>query len=317
MSIFSDDIDFISETWNRVKENISRVIVGMDKTLEEMFIALIANGHVLIEGPPGTAKTTLAKEFSRLLGLEFSRIQFTPDLLPSDIIGTKIYDPNLREFITHKGPIFANLILADEINRAGPKTQSALLEAMQEKQVTIEGDTYKLPDPFMVIATQNPIEVEGTYPLPSAQLDRFLIKTVVEYPSAEDYIEIIRRFSGYKVITTTEIIDREQVRKMQEMIDKVKVSDDILNYIASLINAVREDERVEWGISPRGGIYLTKAAKAWALMNGRDYVVPEDIKRVFNPVINHRIILKPDAVFRGIKVSEVLDGILRRVQVPL
>lgn len=317
MNTSSDEIEIVNNIWMRVYNIISNIIVDMKSTLEELFITLISEGHILIEGPPGTAKTTLAKEFSRLLGLNFSRIQFTPDLLPSDIIGIKIFDPNTNNFVTRKGPIFANIILAEEINRAGPKTQSALLEAMQERQVTIEGETFKLPNPFMVIATQNPIEVEGTYPLPSAQLDRFLIKTVIRYPVREEYIEIMKRFAGYGNYQVSEIIEGSYVENMQRMIDRVRISDDLLGYIADLIKELEDDERVEWGVSPRGGIYIAKASKAWALMNKRDFVTPEDIKRVFYPVINHRIILRPDALFKGITVDQVIDDTLNKVKVPI
>jgi MoxR-like ATPase len=317
LSTSSSDINLVREIWHTLHTEVSRVIIGMERVLEEIFICLIGEGHILLEGPPGIAKTTLAKTVANVLDLSFSRIQFTPDLLPADIIGTKVYDPSRTDFVTKKGPIFANIVLADEINRAGPKTQSALLEAMQEKQVTIEGETFRLPKPFLVIATENPIEVEGTYALPSAQLDRFLIKSNISYPSREEYERIITTYSGYSETAVARKIKRDDILIIQRLINKVTMSNDILNYIVNIIEEISIDKRIKWGVSPRGGIFLAKAAKAYALMNGRDYVVPEDVKRVMYPVINHRIILTPEAVFQGVTVKDILDDIITRVKVPI
>lgn len=317
MSTSSDDKDLAYKIWNELKKEVSKVIINLNKTIEEMMICLISNGHILIEGPPGIAKTTLAKTIAKILDLTFSRIQFTPDLLPADIIGTKIFDQKERKFITKKGPIFANIILADEINRAGPKTQSALLEAMEEKQVTIEGETYMLPNPFMVIATENPIEVEGTYSLPSAQLDRFLIKSTLNFPDKKDYLDIIKKYSKNIEILVEKRVSKEDILKTQLMINNVTLSEELSNYITEIVETIRNDKRIRWGISPRGALYIAKAAKSWALMNSRDYVTPEDIKRVVYPVSNHRIILTPEAIFQGISVAEVLEDALNNVKVPV
>ena len=317
MNMSSDNIDFVYKTWIKLKDEVSRIIVDLEEALEEIFICLVSQGHILLEGPPGIAKTTLAKTIAKVLDLSFSRIQFTPDLLPADIIGIKIYDQSLKDFITKKGPIFANLILADEINRAGPKTQSALLEAMQERQVTIEGETFSLPEPFMVIATENPIEVEGTYSLPSAQLDRFLMKSTLDFPSKDAYIEIVDRYSGYSIVEVETRISRKEIITIQRALDNVTLSRDILNYITNILEEIRNDDRVRWGVSPRGAVAIAKAAKAWALMNRRDFVTPEDVKRVLYPVVNHRIILTSEALFEGLDTIHILDDVIKRVKVPV
>ena len=311
------DISFVSETWSRIRNHLDQVIIGMEETKEEIFAALISMGHILLEGPPGIAKTTLAKTFASLLDLNFSRIQFTPDLLPSDIIGTKIYNQKTGEFETRLGPIYSNIVLADEINRASPKTQSALLEAMQERQITIEGEVYKMPEPFMVIATQNPIEIEGTYPLPVAQLDRFMFKSHVDYPKKDEYIEILSIHGGTEVRSLEKIIDREVVLNMNMALDKVTVSRDMMNYVVDIVDTVSNDDRLQWGVSPRAALHLLKASKAYALMNGRDYIAPEDVKRMAYPVLNHRIILSTEALFKGVSPKDVIEDSLRRVKVPI
>lgn len=313
----SSDIELVYGAWTKLKNEVHKVIVGMDRVLEEIFISLLCEGHILLEGPPGIAKTTMAKTVASSLDLTFRRIQFTPDLLPADIIGVRIFNQVDGRFVTKKGPIFANIVLADEINRASPKTQSALLEAMQERQVTIEGETYKLPEPFLVIATENPVEVEGTYPLPSAQLDRFMIKSIINYPSKEDYVSIMTMYGGYTTYTVEKVISREDILKAQRVIDKVTLSRDLLEYIADIIQTIEQDERVKWGISPRGGIYVAKASKSFALMNRRDFVTPEDIKRILKPVLNHRIILTPEAIFKGITPEDVIDAAIKQVSVPV
>lgn len=317
MSINDGDIEFVYGIWSKLKDEVAKVIIGMHNILEEIFISLLCEGHILLEGPPGIAKTTLAKTVASSLDLSFRRIQFTPDLLPADIIGVRIFSQVDGEFITKRGPIFANLILADEINRASPKTQSALLEAMQERQVTIEGETYRLPEPFLVIATENPVEVEGTYPLPSAQLDRFLIKSVINYPSRDEYIDIMTMYGGYTRYDIDRVIDRDEILRAQRLLDKVALSKDLLEYIADIVKSIEGDDRVKWGISPRGGIAVAKASKAYALMNRRDFVTPEDIKRVLKPVLNHRIILTPEAVFKGVTPLDVIDAAIEKVSVPV
>ncbi len=311
------EIEYVKNVWIKVKSKLDEVIIGMEETKEDMFAALISMGHILLEGPPGIAKTTLAKTFASLLDLEFSRIQFTPDLLPSDIIGTKIYNQKTGEFETRLGPIFSNVVLADEINRASPKTQSALLEAMQEKQITIEGELFKLPNPFMVIATQNPIEIEGTYPLPIAQLDRFMFKSYVTYPDRSDYVNILKIHGGYGTIEVDKIVSKDAIINMAKTIGEVIVSTDIMNYIVEIIDTISQDERVRWGISPRAAIHLLKASKAYALMSGRDFVSPEDIKRMVYPVLNHRIILSTEALFKGVTEKQVIDESLTKVKVPI
>jgi len=309
--------DIVRKVWLSLKNELDKHIVGLDNTKEEMFIALVSRGHILLEGAPGIAKTTLAKTFASLLDLKFKRIQFTPDLLPADIIGVKMFNMKTGDFEVKLGPIFANIVLADEINRAGPKTQSALLEAMQELQVTIEGEVYKLPDPFMTIATQNPIEVEGTYPLPSAQLDRFMIKSEVSYPPIETYISVMKMYGGYSRVEAKPIISSEEVVLIQKIIDRVYVSEEMYNYIATIIQEVMSDERVRWGVSPRAALHLVRASKAYALMNGRDYISPEDVKRLIKPVLNHRIILTSESLFKGETPENVLEDAIRRVSVPI
>ena len=311
------DYSGVKEIWREVKTHLDMVVMDMDATKEEMFTALISMGHILLEGPPGIAKTTLAKSFASLLNLKFSRIQFTPDLLPADIIGTKIFNQKKGEFETRLGPIYANIILADEINRASPKTQSALLEAMQERQITIEGEIYKIPEPFMVIATQNPIEIEGTYPLPIAQLDRFMFKSVVDYPKRDEYVKIMDIYGGYTAPKLENIVDSSQILEMNRMLDNIIVSDDIKEYIANIIEEISNDDRVRWGISPRAAIHLVKASKAYAMMNGRDYVAPEDVKRMVYPTLNHRLILSTEAMFKGVSEFEIIDSALRKVKVPI
>lgn len=311
------DLTFVSDNWKRVFNHLNKVVVDMDDTKEELFAALISTGHILLEGPPGIAKTTLAKTFASLLDLRFSRIQFTPDLLPADIIGTKIYNQKTGEFETRLGPIYSNIVLADEINRASPKTQSALLEAMQERQITIEGELYRIPEPFMVIATQNPIEIEGTYPLPIAQLDRFMFKSHVSYPRRDEYIEILSIHGGLEKEALNSVLDTDQVLNMKMALDKVTVSKDMKNYIVDIIDTISGDDRLEWGISPRAALHLLYASKAYALMVGRDYVAPEDVKRMVYPVLNHRILLSTEAHFRGVTSSDVIEESLRKVRVPI
>ncbi|HIQ13757.1 MAG TPA: MoxR family ATPase [Thermoprotei archaeon] len=311
------DLTFVSDNWRRVYNHLNKVVVGMDETKEELFAALVSTGHILLEGPPGIAKTTLAKTFANLLDLEFSRIQFTPDLLPADIIGTKVYNQKTGEFETRLGPIYSNIVLADEINRASPKTQSALLEAMQERQVTIEGELYKIPEPFMVIATQNPIEIEGTYPLPIAQLDRFMFKSHVGYPNRDEYIEILSIHGGIEKESLKSILNKDQVLSMRRALDRVTVSKDMKNYVVDVIDTISRDNRLEWGISPRAALHLIYASKAYALMNGRDYVAPEDVKRMVYPVLNHRILLSTEAHFRGVTPKDIIEESLRKVRVPI
>ena len=312
-------IENVSEVGNKVINEVEKAIVGKSKLIEKVMAAALSGGHVLLEDFPGLGKTLLAKSFAISLGLDFKRIQFTPDLLPSDITGGYIYNRSKNEFELRKGPIFANIILADEINRASPKTQSALLEAMEEGQVTLEGETMKLPQPFMVIATQNPIEYEGTFPLPEAQLDRFIVKLAVGYPSTEEEREILRkrRQRGKDEVELKKVTKAKELLEMRAAVEKVYIDPDVEQYIINLVRRTRNDGQVAVGASPRGSLALLKLTRAWAALNGRDYVLPDDVKTFANPVLVHRLILKPDLWLKKNASSEVIAGILNSVPVPV
>ncbi|MDH5508595.1 MAG: MoxR family ATPase [Anaerolineae bacterium] len=309
----------VDELGQRVVSEVEKAIVGKKRLLEMVMAAILSSGHILIEDYPGLGKTLLAKSFATALGLDFKRIQFSPDLLPSDITGGYIFEREKSSFKLHKGPIFSNIILADEINRASPKTQSALLEAMQEGQVTLDGETMKLPEPFIVIATQNPIEYEGTFPLPEAQLDRFLIKVSVGYPSADEEKQILQRrrerrqdeFDLVKVTTAKELL------AMQQAVEDVYVDGDIESYIIDLVKKTRTDNRVAVGASPRGSLALLKLIRSWAALNKRDYVIPDDVKLFSEPALVHRLILKPDLWLKQNAASEVISEIVSSVPVPV
>jgi len=303
----------------RIIHEVESAIVGKTDLLHQIMSAILAGGHILLEDYPGLAKTLTAHSFAKALGLDFKRIQFTPDLLPGDITGGYIYNRNKGGFELRKGPIFANIILADEINRASPKTQSALLEAMQEYQVTIEGETMLLPDPFIVIATQNPIEYEGTFPLPEAQLDRFLIKLSVGYPSIDDEQEILkrRRERGTDIFHLHQVIDGETLLTMRQTIEAVHIEPDLERYIVLLVNQTRLDNRVAVGASPRGSLALLKLARACAAMEKRDYVLPDDIKAFAKPVLIHRLILNPELWLRKNATDYILTEIINKVPVPV
>ncbi len=299
-----------------------KAIVGQDDIFEQMLVALFSRGHVLLEGVPGTAKTLAAKTLAHLVRADFARVQFTPDLMPSDIIGTQVYDQPSGQFHTRKGPIFTNILLADEINRAPAKTQSALLEAMEERQVTIEGQRFALPDPFMVIATQNPVEYEGTYPLPEAQLDRFLFKILVDYPSAAAEGEVLRRYhAGFDAHALNSaglnaVIDPAELERLRAEIKAVRVEDGIFDYVTRIAAATRKSSDLVLGGSPRASIAMLLAAKASAAMQGRDYVVPDDVKSLSYPILRHRIMLKPEAEIEGLTSDAVIRRVLGKVEVP-
>ncbi|EEB73379.1 methanol dehydrogenase regulatory protein [Thermococcus sp. AM4] len=298
---------------------VKKAIVGKDEVLRLILTTILADGHILLEDLPGLAKTLMAKSFARALGVEFRRVQFTPDLLPSDILGVSIFNQKTLEFEFKKGPVFTNVLLADEINRAPPKTQSALLEAMQERQVTVEGNTYELPKPFIVIATQNPIEQEGTYPLPEAQLDRFLVRLRVGYPSREEEMEILRRRMERKKeeVDVRPVTTPKEVVEMQRAIEDVYVSDAILEYITDIVTATREDKKeIEVGASPRGSLALLKLSRAYAALNGRDYVIPDDIKAIAVPALSHRLILKRELWYTRVSQESIMKKLLDRVPVP-
>lgn len=303
----------------RIINEVERAIVGKHTLLEQIMAAILAEGHILLEDYPGLAKTLIANSFATALGLEFKRIQFTPDLLPSDITGSYIFNRSTNQFELHKGPIFANIILADEINRASPKTQSALLEAMQEQQVTLEGETMPLPKPFVVIATQNPIEYEGTFPLPEAQLDRFLIKLAVGYPSLEEEQEILRRRRERKqdAFNLEQVSQVDELLAMRRTLEEVFVDPDMERYIAELVHETRQDTRVLVGASPRGSLALLKLARSQAALDSRSFVLPDDIKGFMEPALSHRLILKPDYWMKKSTAIEVLKSVAALVPVPV
>jgi len=297
---------------------VEAVIVGKRPVLERVLWAILGDGHLLIEDVPGLAKTLIAKSFAAGLGLSFRRIQFTPDLLPADITGTYVYDRKTSDFVLRRGPIFTQFLLADEINRAPPKTQSALLEAMQERQATLEGETFPLDRPFFVIATQNPIEHEGTYPLPEAQVDRFLLRIDVGYPTREQEIEVLerRRKRRSDDATIEPVTTPDQVRGLQAAIEDVHVDPAVEGYIVDIVGATRGHSQVEVGASPRGSLALLKVSRARAAMAGRDFVTPDDVKTVAGPALAHRLILKPDPWIRGVRTATVLADVLAQVPVP-
>ena len=310
-------VDAVRVLAERVLGEVRKVVYGLDEQLKIVFASFLAEGHILLEGVPGVAKTTLAKAFASSLALSFKRIQFTPDLLPSDVIGTMVYDQRTGEFRLRKGPIFANIVLADEINRASPRTQSALLEAMQERQVTIEGNTLKLPEPFVVIATQNPIEFEGTFPLPEAQLDRFLVKVVIPRPPRQVLKLVLRNYGVIREWPIKPVASGEDVLRAQRAIWSVRVSDDILDYIVELVEETHRHPHVRLGGSPRAAIALQQLSRALAAMEGRDYVIPDDVKLAARYVLPHRIILKPEAEVEGVTAERVVEEVLRSVRVPV
>jgi MoxR-like ATPase len=303
---------------NRIISEVEKAIIGKREVLELVALALLTDSHVLIEDYPGLAKTLMAKSFASALGLEFKRIQFTSDLLPSDIIGSFVFNRETSKFEFRKGPIFANVILADEINRAPPRTQSALLESMQERQVTVENETFKLSKPFIVLATQNPIEYEGTYPLPEAQLDRFVMKISIGYPSFKDEVAILTNRIERKSdeVKIEKVASAKDVLYLQEMVENVYVSDEIKEYIVRIVTATRKAPEVEVGASVRGSLALLKLSRARALIQGRDFVIPDDVKYVAIPALRHRLILKPEFWLKGIKPDHILDKILKEVPVP-
>jgi MoxR-like ATPase len=308
----------LGERADAILAEVARAIVGKQDVLRRVFVGLLAGGHVLFEDYPGLAKTLIARSFAQVLGLDFKRIQFTPDLLPADITGSHIFDRETERFTLVVGPVFAHIILADEVNRATPKTQSALLEAMQEAQVTIDGTTHVLPAPFIVIATQNPIEYEGTFPLPEAQLDRFMMRLSVGYPDPAGEAEILRRRRERKVdeITLSAISSAQEVLEMRAAVEDVFVDADIEAYIVGLVAKTRTDNNVYVGASPRGSLALLKLARANAALSGRDYVLPDDVKAFAVPALAHRLILSPELWSKRITAIDVVENVLRQVPVP-
>lgn len=301
---------------NRVIDNVSKVIVGKEEVIELIANSFICGGHVLLEDIPGVGKTMLIKAFSATIGSEFKRIQFTPDLLPSDLTGINFYNQKSLEFEFRKGPLFTNIVLADEINRATPRTQSSLLEAMEEKQISVDGVTRVLEDPFMVLATQNPIESYGTFPLPEAQLDRFLMRIKMGYPGRSEEMEILSRYNGTNPLDSLEsIITKEEITYLRENFKEVRVEGDVLQYLLDIVEATRTNEKLQLGVSPRGSLALYKTSQVCAAMSGRDFVIPEDIKKMAPYVLNHRVILK--GINRGANIYDSINNIISQVKVPV
>ena len=301
----------------RMIDNVATVIVGKRDAIELVVVALLSNGHILIEDVPGVGKTTLAKAIARSVGLSFKRVQFTPDLLPSDVTGVTIFNQKTREFEFREGPVMAQIVLADEVNRATPKTQSALLEAMEERQITVDGVTYALPEPFLVLATQNPIEYEGTFPLPEAQLDRFLMRVNLGYPDRQDELQVLAtRQREQPIDDVQQVVTLEEVFAAQEAVKDVYVDPLVSNYIVDIARATREHADVYLGASPRGSLGLFRAGQGLAAVSGRDYVVPDDVKRLAESVLSHRVIVSPAARIRSVDTRAIVAGILDYVPVP-
>jgi MoxR-like ATPase len=313
-------VQTISATFKQLADRLKQIVVGQEMVIDQLLVALLADGHVLLEGVPGTAKTLLVKSLSRLIGTEFGRIQLTPDMLPSDILGTSIYDLNTRTFSMKKGPIFTGLLLADEINRTAPKTQSALLEAMEERQVTVDGQTSKLPELFMVVATQNPIEYEGTYPLPEAQLDRFMLKILVGYPEGDAEYRMLANWQDgvydSKNIDPQPVLSLESVLSCRRQMKAIKVDESLYSYLMQLVQKSRHLSDVHLGASPRAALSWLAAARAHAALEGRDFVTPDNIKFVAHPVLRHRLILTPEAELEGTTTTQVVNKLLGLVSVP-
>ena len=330
-TVSSKEIQNLSEQAQKYAEKLTgvldeshKVIIGQEDALKKILISIISDGHVLLESVPGLAKTLMVKTMANIFSVDHVRIQFTPDLLPADILGTRIYKNASGEFITQKGPIFHNFVLADEINRAPPKVQSALLEAMQERNVSIHGETFELKKPFLVLATQNPIENEGTYKLPEAQVDRFALKILIDYPSKKEELEIIERNSSETKYNTDSIITPSEILEIQNFNEKIYADDLITEYIADIVNATRNpkeydldlENMIEFGASPRASIWLMRTAKAHALLNGRGFIIPEDVKAVAHEVLRHRVILTFEAEANGINSDKVIDFVLEKISPP-
>jgi len=314
------DIQAFNESIDQIRDQLGTVIVGQQKLINLIIVAILSRGHVLLEGVPGVAKTLTIKSIAKTLGIDFSRIQFTPDLMPSDILGTSVFDLKESEFEFKKGPIFSNTILIDEINRAPAKTQAALFEVMEENQITIDGKTYALDRPFIVMATQNPIDQEGTYRLPEAQLDRFLFKLKVDYPTLEEELVVLERESQFTGFDKTQelrtILDKNKILEFQNLIKQVIVKKPLIEYIGKIIHNTRSNPFLFLGASPRASIALLNASKAHALLEGRDFVTPEDIKQLVTPVLRHRIHITPEREMEGMTAEHIIDQIIEQIEIP-
>jgi MoxR-like ATPase len=312
----------VEEVGRAIRYEVNKAIAGQESVIEQALVAVLANGHVLLEGVPGVAKTLLVRALALSLDLKYGRIQFTPDLMPSDVIGTNIFDPKSGDFKLRKGPLFVNVLLADEINRTPPKTQAALLEAMEERRVTIDGEPHPLPPPYIVFATQNPLEFEGTYPLPEAQQDRFLLKIIVDYPAPEVEVDVLRRHhSGFRpqdleAAGIQQVLSGEQIVSLQDEVRQVTVEDKVFNYIYEIVRATRQSNDILVGGSPRAGIALLNCGKAMAALRGREFVIPDDVKELALPVLRHRVLLRPEAEVEGLTVDRVLNSLIESQVVP-
>jgi MoxR-like ATPase len=319
-SALQPQIDQLNDRITRIKEEIGKVVVGQENTIDLLLAGILTGGHILLEGVPGIAKTLTAKLVAKCLSVNFSRIQFTPDLMPTDVTGTTVFNVKTSEFTFTKGPIFSNLVLIDEINRAPAKTQSSLFEVMEERQVTMDGTTYPMEFPFLVIATQNPIEQEGTYRLPEAQLDRFLFRIKLKYPTLEQEVAILQKFKNdfsLKMLDNINaVLSTAELRQCQELIEKIHIKDEIIHYIAKLIDNTRNNGDLMLGASPRASLAIMRASKAVAAMNGRDFVTPDDVKFVAYPVLNHRIILTAEREMEGIEAEDIIREIAEGIEVP-
>jgi MoxR-like ATPase len=316
------DIERVRELGEAVREQIGRVVIGQKEAVDLLFVTLVSAGHMLLEGPPGTGKTLLARCFAASLQLGFKRIQFTPDLMPGDVLGTNLFDFQSNSFTLTRGPIFTEFLLADEINRTPPKTQAALLEAMQERTVTIDGHSHPLSPGFLVVATQNPIEQEGTYPLPEAQLDRFLFKVLVSYPDREEERAMVHAHGHQTATPDLEQLDLRPlcdlafITEVRSVVSSLRIAEEMVDYVVDLVRATREHPALRWGASPRSANMLAAASRAAAVLDGRDFVIPDDVKRLWKPLMRHRVILSPSAEVDGLGTEAVLDQILARVPAP-
>jgi MoxR-like ATPase len=311
-------IEMVQRLGEEVRKNVARVIIGKPDVIDLLLVALLSNGHVLIEDVPGMGKTVMAKALARSLGASFQRIQGTPDLLPMDVVGVSYYDQGHNEFVFRQGPVFAHILLVDEINRTTPRTQSSLLEAMAERQVTVERDTMPLPSPFLVLATQNPIEQEGTFPLPEAQLDRFLMRVQVGYPTEEEELQILQRFKVEEPLETLQpVITAEQIKSLQETIRKVYWQPEVERYLLAIVRATRNQDAIQLGVSPRGTLALYRACQAYAALHGRDFVLPDDVKLLAPSVLAHRLITSARTRMRGKRTLEIISEIVQATAVPV